>query len=73
VVPATPNGMPTAMTMMSPGPAGAFIPDLFAGVLYDFRDSIRFPDRHRMDAPHQAKAAWRLLILSECAENTGYD
>ena len=72
MVPATPNGMPTAMTMMSPGPTGAFIPDLFAGVLYDLRDPIRFPDGYRVDAPHQAKAARRLLMFSEYAANTGY-
>ena len=50
----------------------AFIPDPFAGVLYDLRDPIRFPDRHRVDAPHQAKAARRLLMFSEYAANTGY-
>jgi hypothetical protein len=58
-VPAAPNGI-----------RGAFTPDPFAGVLHDLSDRIRFPDRHGMNAPHQAKAARRMMMFSEYAERT---
>jgi hypothetical protein len=49
-----------------------FIPEPFAGVLYDLRNPIRLPDRCRLDAPHQPKTGRRLLIFSEYAANIGY-
>jgi hypothetical protein len=53
-------------------PVATFIPESFAGVLYDLQNPIRLPDCHRMDAPHQPKAARRLLIFSQYAANIGH-
>ena len=59
VVPATPNGMPAAMAMMSPGPARPSRGGGRAGVLDDLRQRSASGVRDRVGAPDQRTAGAR--------------